>query len=91
MYHSERRQLLSQRCNNKLTPGEDLSPLCIPQNCDAVKTGWRGKLGFVGGLRTMPTQRTTKEKTYLVFNDIDLNRVQGSSALIGEHNQPHPR
>ncbi len=24
-------------------PCEDPSPLCIPQNCDAVKAGWRGK------------------------------------------------
>jgi hypothetical protein len=38
----------------------------------------------------MPTQRTTKEKTYLVFNDIDLKRVEGSSALIGEHISPTP-
>jgi len=46
--------------------------------------------GFVGGLRTTPTQRTTKEKTYFVFNDIDLKRVQGSSALIGEHTSSTP-
>ena len=45
-HHSERRQLLSQRCNNKLTRGEDPSPLYIPQNCDAVKAGWRGKPRF---------------------------------------------
>jgi len=38
----------SQRCNNKLTPGEDPSPLCIPQNCDAVKAGWPESLGFCG-------------------------------------------
>ncbi len=46
--------------------------------------------GFVGGLRTTPTQRTTKEKTYFVFNDIDLKRVQGSSALIGAHTSSTP-
>ena len=50
----------------------------------------RESLGFVGGLRTTPTQRTTKEKTYFVFNDIDLKRVQGSSALIGEHTSSTP-
>ncbi len=47
-------------------------------------------LGFVGGLRTTPTQRTTKAKTYFVFNDIDLKRVEGSSALIGEHTSSTP-
>jgi hypothetical protein len=38
----------------------------------------------------MPTQRTTKEKTYLVFNDMDLKRVEGSFALIGEHTSSTP-
>src|SRR6266849_3089264 len=50
----------------------------------------RESLGFVGGLRTTPTQRTTREKTYFVFNDIDLKRVEGSSALIGEHTSSTP-
>src|SRR5229473_6371311 len=71
-------------------PGEHPSPLCIPQNCDAVKADGAESLGFVGGLRTTPTQRTTKEKTYFVFNDIDLKRVEGSSALIGEHTSSTP-
>jgi hypothetical protein len=45
--------------------------------------------GLSEGLRTTPTQRTTKEKTYL-FSIIDLKRVEGSSALIGEPHQPVP-
>ena len=31
-----------------------------------------------------------QEKTYFVFNDIDLKRVQRSSALIGEHTSSTP-
>ncbi len=37
-----------------------------------------------------PTQRTTKAKTYFVFNHIDMKRVEGSSALIGEHTSSTP-
>jgi len=45
--------------------------------------------GLSNGLRTTPAQRTGK-KDFLVFNDIDLKRVEGSSALIGEPHQPVP-
>jgi hypothetical protein len=38
------------------------------------------------GLRTTPTQRTTKEKTYFVFSDIDLERAEARECLFGRDN-----
>src|SRR6266851_4416719 len=37
-----------------------------------------------------PTQRSTKEKTYFVFNDIDLKRVEGSVCPHRRAHQLHP-
>jgi hypothetical protein len=38
--------------------------------------------GLSEGLRTTPTQRTTKEKDFFVFNDIDLKRNRPVMAAL---------
>ena len=63
----------------------------IPQNCDAVKAdGAVVRNPPTKPRLSAPTQRATKEKTYFVFNDIDLKRAEGSSALIGEQSSSTP-
>jgi hypothetical protein len=80
----------AQRCTNKLTRGEDPSP-CVYRKI-ATRLKWNGveSLGFVGGLRTTPTQPTIKEKTYFVFNDIDSKRVEGSLPSSTSTTAPPP-
>jgi len=87
---------LEAKTIHRLLETDPRTPVRIQAPCVCRKIATRLKRdgaeshGFVGGLRTTPTQRTTKEKTYFVFNDIDLKRVRGSSALIGEHTSSTP-
>src|SRR5216683_7576380 len=87
--------LLKHIAHAKLAPDplhvDRLALVARPQNCDAVTAGWRGEPRVLWhGVRTATTQPHQLRKYLFVFRDMDMKRVEGSSALIRRAHQLHP-